>query len=154
MKIERTDISTAAARKPQGEPPAEALKGRGFSCAPSPDAVKAPEPDSRELATMQALVNGLRGDFAEIGMVPPPRNFAGMSLVTQTELTQADKAPEEAPRPAPAVGTLDKMRIIMVKNILSRMAVQESATAEGPAAGQISPAGGTSLEHTSLDLTL
>jgi hypothetical protein len=73
---------------------------------------------------MQALVRSLRGDFAEAGIVPPPRKFAGVDIATTGKGTQADSAQQR-------YGTLDRMKIIMVKNMLARLA-KEAGTPSAP----------------------
>jgi hypothetical protein len=81
-----------------------------------------------ERAAMQALVNSLRGDFAEAGIVPPPRNYAGVELITQLELANGNGSGER-------IGTLDTLRLLMVKSILSHIAGREDA-APSPDAGE------------------
>ncbi len=85
-----------------------------------PDAAVS-DAEKQQLASVQALVAGLKGDFAEIGIVPPPKKYAGLDVVSQGEIAQArsDEAPSR-------VGSLDRMRIIMVRNILARLASEQA----------------------------
>ncbi len=86
--------------------------------------------DSREpqaaqnKAAMQALVNSLRNEFAQAGIVPPPQNFAGIRLVQSSDLASQDDGAQ------PKLGSMAKMRMIMVKGMLSRMAGGEATAGD------------------------
>jgi hypothetical protein len=103
--------------------------------APSPVSAAAGDAEKHQLASVQALVAGLRGDFAEIGIVPPPKKYAGLDVVSQGEIAQA-KSDEASTR----VGSLDRMRIIMVRNILARLANEQAGgETEAPEASSTTP---------------
>lgn len=94
-------------------------KTRQDAQAPAPES--AGDAEKQQLASVQALVAGLRGDFAEIGLVPPPKKYAGLDVVSQGEIAQARSDGTPA-----AVGALDRMRIIMVRSILARLASEQA----------------------------
>lgn len=89
-------------------------EGHGRDAAPSVQ-----QKDISKQAAVNVLVNSLKGDFEAMGIVPPPRNFAGVSLSTNS-----GSAREESN------GTLATMRLLMVKGIVSQLVSgQESAEA-------------------------
>jgi hypothetical protein len=121
MDITNTDQVTSGRHPPVQKPPATPTPTEKVPAVVPTGTVEAGEGEQTQLASVQALVAGLRGDFARAGIVPPPKKYAGLDVVSQGELAQA-KAGEDGP----SVGTLDKMRIIMVRNILSRVANEQA----------------------------
>lgn len=86
--------------------------------------------EAQEIATVRAMMNSLRGDFAEIGMVPPPRNFAGMALLSHSELSAVEQQGPENSSKGPEIGTLDRMRILMVKSIVAKLVHEKPQSVE------------------------
>ena len=88
--------------RPPAEAPHEEFASADRSVSPRGEVLS-------EQAAVHALVTSLKGDFQEMGIVPPPRTFAGVSLSTQPRDSEASS------------GTLATMRLLMVKGIISQL---------------------------------
>jgi hypothetical protein len=135
MDLARAEIPLAASNQAV----AEVRRSQVTRGDPTPESIRTPTPapqdappaagaERAQVATMQALVTGLRGDFVEMGMVPPPKQFAGISVISSAEIVRTTQGDEQNAT-GTKFGALERMQVLMVKNILSRLARQESAHA-------------------------
>ncbi|NBB96450.1 MAG: hypothetical protein GVY16_12030 [Planctomycetes bacterium] len=129
MDIANTEQVTSGRHPPVRQSPATPSSAEKAPVGVPAGTPETGEAERTQLASVQALVAGLRGDFVKAGIVPPPKKYAGLDVVSQGELVQARTGEN-----GPAVGTLDKMRIIMVRNILSRVTSEQAADVPDAAA--------------------
>lgn len=120
-------ILASGAPMPTPAPASKQNAGKAADAPPKADVPKADaeltesasqtqQSNAGEAVVLEALVSGLRSDFAEAGMVPPPARFAGVSLNT---------ASAEQPDDAGQSTSAERMKIFMVKSILARMINQK-----------------------------
>ncbi|MCD4825192.1 MAG: hypothetical protein K8S55_11335 [Phycisphaerae bacterium] len=139
MNVEHTDMTTAGQKfkfDPAEQKTADEEKSTQETSPELSDSFKAVNDDKGETIALQALVSSVRNDFAAVGMVPPPRNFAGMSVVTNSDVQTQGGEPEAGG----GIGATDRMRMIMVKQILAKMVRQEtSQAASSPSSSENCP---------------
>lgn len=110
-------------RQRSGKAPASVAKAEPTAAAESSES-QSPQV-TQDKAAMQALVSSLRNEFAQAGIVPPPQNYAGIRLVQPSDLAGSEDEHTSA-----KLGAMDKMRMIMVKGMLSRMAGGETQSGD------------------------
>ncbi len=90
---------------------------------------------------MFANVAGIWSDFASIGMVPPPERFAGIDVVTPSDLRDPilDDV-TDCDRPRPRVTSSDRVQMMVIRDILKRITSAETTEAQKQAlAAQLGP---------------
>jgi hypothetical protein len=126
MKIDndQPQLAKAAPAAPTRTPQPTA-EGHGESSAPAKSDAHGSSSKASQVA-IQALVSSVKNEFAEVGIVPPPRQYAGMRIPQATPTPQAgDSEGEQSTRND--LGSLGQMRLIMVKHILSQLTGQVAA---------------------------
>ncbi len=92
---------------------------------------------------MFSKLSGLWSTFRDMGIIPPPRSYAGFKVVTPAEVVSTTAQPEDTGAPRPKLSSADQVRIVMIRKMLERAAAEDPAAAESGV-----PEGGEFAVHT------
>jgi hypothetical protein len=112
-QMEQSAVRSATPAHESGKNQAQSRDGQSAQAGPQAGA--------GDRAALQAMASKVREEFAEAGVFPPPRTFAGVSLVSTAELAASTKGEKLSEQ----MGPMHQAKMAMVRQLVRRLSGKE-----------------------------